>query len=244
MVLVVDVGNSRVKAAVFEGGVLVEAFAFDRNEAVSFVEALRKNYPRIRTLVHAGVAPMDFTPFVNRFPNLEMAAIGREGRFPFVNRYQTPETLGLDRMVLASGAVLAFPKKNRLVIDAGTCITFEVVTADDEYLGGAIAPGIRMRYKAMNEFTAALPLLEPAWPEDRLTGGATASSMHVGAAVGAVREVASYIEEYEKKHDNFIIILTGGDTDFLAKRLKNTIFANPNFLLEGLYATYQYTLND
>ncbi len=244
MVLVVDVGNSRVKAAVFERGALLEAFAFDRNEAVSFVEALQKKYPGIRTLVHAGVAPMDFKPFSDLFANLEIAAINRGGRFPFVNRYESPETLGLDRMVLASGAILAFPGKNRLVIDAGTCITFDVITARDEYLGGAIAPGIRMRYKAMNEFTAALPLLEPAWPADRLTGRTTAGSMHVGAAVGAVREVASYIEEYEKKHGNFIIILTGGDSDFLAKRLKNTIFANPNFLLEGLYATYQYTLND
>lgn len=244
MVLVVDVGNSRAKAAVFEHGALLETFAFDPNTVSAFALKLKEKYVEITHLVHAGVAPMDFEPFFEVFSGLTMTRIDRQSRFPFKNDYATPETLGLDRMVLASGAVLKFPSRNRLVIDAGTCITFDVITADDVYMGGAIGPGIQMRYRAMNTFTSALPMLTPAWPEKGFIGQTTAESMHIGAAMGAVREVASYIEEYEKSATNFIIILTGGDSEFLAKRLKNTIFANPNFLLEGLYATYQYILND
>src|SRR5690606_31273094 len=160
-------------------------------------------------------------------------------KFPFINQYKTPETLGIDRMVLAAGTVLKFPNQNRLVIDAGTAITYDFIDKENNYLGGAISAGINLRYKALNNHTAKLPLLEKT-DEDFFIGQTTSESIHSGVVNGVLFEIEGFISELRNKYDNFIIILTGGDTDFLAKRLKSTIFANRNFLLESLNDLYQY----
>jgi type III pantothenate kinase len=146
-------------------------------------------------------------------------------------------------MVLAAGAVLQFPNQDRLVIDAGTCITFDYTTADNVYLGGAIAPGIHMRYQALHDYTAKLPLLAPQYPKQTI-GNSTQESMHVGVVQGVLHEIESTIIGFASTSTSFSIILTGGDADFLANRLKNTIFANSNFLLESLYYTYQYHIQN
>ena len=159
--------------------------------------------------------------------------------FPFENLYKTPNTVGIDRLVLASGAVLMFPNQNRLVIDAGTCITYDFINEKNQYLGGAISPGIRLRYESLHNYTAKLPLLDMKLP-DELIGKSTNDSIHSGVINGVINEIDGFIDQYREQYSKFIIILTGGDTDFLAKRLKNTIFANPNFLLESLNQTFQY----
>ena len=156
---------------------------------------------------------------------------------------QTPTTLGIDRMVLAAGAVLQFPKSNRLIIDAGTCITYEFVTDKDEYLGGAISPGLLLRYKALNHYTAKLPLLAPE-DIDYLIGDQTDRSIHSGVINGITQEIEGIIAQYKLLYPDLKIILTGGDTLFLVKRLKNVIFANSNFLLESLNNLYQYTIEN
>ncbi|RYZ33500.1 MAG: type III pantothenate kinase, partial [Sphingobacteriales bacterium] len=163
--------------------------------------------------------------------------------YPIKNKYATPETVGIDRLILASGSALAYPGMNRLVIDAGTCITYDFTDLENVYHGGAISPGLGLRYKSLNQFTARLPLLEKKVPDDFI-GNSTAESIHSGVVNGAVAEIDGFIDSYRKRYPNFIIILTGGDALFLANRLKNTIFANPNFLLESLNQTYQYVLND
>ena len=142
-------------------------------------------------------------------------------------------------MVLATGAVLQFPNKNRLVIDAGTCITYDFIDENDNYLGGAISPGIRLRYESLHQQTAKLPLLTKKQPEN-LIGNSTNESIHSGVINGTALEIDGFIELYKVKYAQFIIILTGGDAEFLAMRLKNTIFANSNFLLESLNQTFQY----
>ena len=136
-------------------------------------------------------------------------------------------------MVLASGAVLLYPTQNRLVIDAGTCITYDFIAANDDYLGGAISPGITIRYKSLNNFTAKLPLLEKKETENFI-GNSTENSIHSGIINGVCYEIDGFISRYSDKFQDLTIILTGGDAVFLAKRLKNTIFANSNFLLESL----------
>ena len=163
--------------------------------------------------------------------------------FPFVNKYATPQTLGIDRMVLAAGATLQYPNQNRLVIDVGTCVTYDFIDENDTYLGGAIAPGLRLRYESLHNYTAKLPLLTSQNP-DYFIGKSTAESIHSGVVNGFVYEIDGFIDEYKAHYSNFIIILTGGDTDFLAKRLKNTIFANSNFLLESLNQTFQYKIKN
>jgi type III pantothenate kinase len=146
-------------------------------------------------------------------------------------------------MILATGATLQFPDQNRLIIDAGTCVTYDFVSNENVYYGGAISPGLRLRYEALHGYTQKLPLLSLQAPK-AIIGTSTYESIHSGIVHGLVFEIEGFINEYKSKFSNFIIILTGGDTDFLAKRLKNTIFANSNFLLESLNQTYQYKIKN
>ena len=244
MILTIDVGNTRIKAAVFENSRLSELFVFEKATGLTGIENILKKYPKVIQLVVASVGNLsseDFLAFENR---VSLTFITHEFPFPFHNHYETPLTLGIDRMVLSAGAVLQFPNQNRLVIDAGSCITYDFTDAADNYLGGAISPGLKMRYEALHHYTARLPLLEVESPKDYI-GASTIQAIHSGVVNGVLHEINGFIADYENQYSKFTIILTGGDTEFLAKRLKNTIFANSNFLLESLDRTYQYkTEND
>lgn len=152
---------------------------------------------------------------------------------PFKMGYASPETLGVDRIALVSAAVHQYPMQNVLVIDAGSCITLDFVDEYGTYHGGAIAPGVRMRYTAMNQGTANLPLLDPKMP-GTMIGDSTQNSMHVGASLGVIRELDGHIDAYRQQFSELTVILTGGDAHFLRDSIKNDIFAHSNFLLEGL----------
>jgi type III pantothenate kinase len=243
MLLVIDIGNTRIKGAVFEHNTLIEPFSFLSDELEIKLNAIVNKYPNCKDIVVANVGNTTKEVFHQTFPALECYFITREWSFPFENKYATPETLGIDRMVLASGAVLSYPNQSRLVIDAGTCITYDFIDSNNNYLGGAISPGIRLRYEALHQQTAKLPLLELKYPE-HFVGNSTHESIHVGVIHGVIHEIEGFMSQYQKENENIIIILTGGDTDFLAKRLKNTIFANSNFLLESLHRTFQYQINN
>ncbi|WPR72542.1 type III pantothenate kinase [Flavobacterium sp. NG2] len=243
MVLTIDIGNTRIKGAVFECDILIEQFVFEKKELQKKIENIFQKHQKISDLVIASVGNLsksDFLAFENR---LKVHFVSHNDAFPFINKYETPHTLGIDRMVLAAGAVLKYPKQNRLVIDAGTCITYDFIDAADNYLGGAITPGLNLRYKALNDYTSKLPLLELKTPKG-VIGDSTAESIHSGVVNGLVYEIDGFIDKYKQLSLNFIIILTGGDADFLAKRLKNTIFANSNFLLESLNQTFQYKIKN
>jgi type III pantothenate kinase len=155
-------------------------------------------------------------------------------------------------MVLASGAVLKYPNQNRLVIDAGTCITYDFIDDNDNYLGGAISPGIRLRFESLHNYTAKLPLLslesindkDSEFEETPFIGNSTFEAINSGVINGVINEIEGFISQYEAVYPKFIIILTGGDAEFLAKRLKNTIFANSNFLLESLNQTFQHKIKN
>ncbi|MFB9078466.1 type III pantothenate kinase [Flavobacterium procerum] len=243
MILTVDVGNTRIKAAVFEGDTALENFVFEKKELEKKIEIILKKFPDCTDLVAASVGQIEKEAFLTFENVLKIHFLTHEDAFPFANKYATPKTLGIDRMVLAAGAVLQFPQKNRLVIDAGTCITYDFIDENDNYLGGAISPGLRLRYESMHNFTARLPLLTLEAPVSYI-GNSTTQAMHSGVVNGFVYEIDGFIDEYRRQFSNFIIILTGGDAEFLAKRLKNTIFANSNFLLESLSQTYQYKIDN
>jgi len=241
MLLALDIGNTRIKAAVFEHNTLVEVVSFLEIDWQTAMISFLNKYPKCTDLVVASVGNISkeqFSAFENR---LKVHFISRSDQFPFRNLYGTPNTLGIDRMVLATGAVFEYPKQNRLVIDAGTCITYDFITDDDQYLGGAIAPGIRLRYEAMHQYTAKLPLLAKSIPQ-HFIGNTTEEAMHVGVVQGMVHEIDGFIDQYRQQYSKIIIILTGGDANFLANQLKNTIFANSNFLLESLNQTFQYKI--
>ena len=248
MLLAVDVGNTKIKVAVFEGSNLIERFDFYSSELQKQIEFTLNKYQSISDLVVASVGNIPKEAFLVFEKQLNVHFISHETTFPFHNKYETPHSLGIDRMVLASGAVLNFPNQNRLVIDAGTCITYDFIDEKDTYFGGAISPGIRLRYESLHHYTAKLPLLslelfESQSKESELNqfiGNSTANSIHSGVLNGVKNEIEGFIAQYQRLYPKFIIILTGGDTEFLAKRLKNTIFANSNFLLESLNQTFQY----
>ncbi|HSD08590.1 type III pantothenate kinase [Flavobacterium sp.] len=243
MILAVDVGNTRIKAAVFEGSTMLESFVFLKNELKINIQNILKKYKKTTHLVVSSVSDIEKQSFLDFENHINVHFVSHDDAFPFVNKYKTPRTLGVDRMVLAAGATLQFPEQNRLVIDAGTCITYDFIDASNAYLGGAISPGLKLRYAALHNFTAKLPLLDLEEPE-YFIGKSTTESLHSGVVNGMVYEIEGFIEEYRKAYPNFIIILTGGDTVFLAKRLKNTIFANSNFLLESLNQIFQYKIEN
>lgn len=243
MLLTIDVGNTRIKAAVFEQNTLVELFVFTKDAFLIETNFILNKFPKIKKVVVASVGNVEKESFLSLKGKAEIYFITHESKFPFTNLYSTPKTLGIDRMVLASGAVTQFPNQNRLIIDAGTCITYDFIDANDNYLGGAISPGLRLRYDALHQQTAKLPLLTKSYPENFI-GNSTQESIHSGVINGVALEIDGFIELYKTQYDKFIIILTGGDAEFLAMRLKNTIFANSNFLLESLNQTFQYNQND
>ena len=237
MILAVDVGNTRIKAAVFEDSTLLESFVFPKIALQKSIQNILEKYKNTTHLVVASVSDVEKQAFIGFEEVVNIHFVSQSDPFPFVNCYETPQTLGIDRMVLAAGATLQFPNQNRLVIDAGTCITYDFIDENDNYLGGAISPGLRLRYEALHNYTAKLPLLTLENPK-HFKGKSTSESIHSGVVNGLVYEIDGFIADFKGQYSKFIIILTGGDSVFLAKRLKNTIFANSNFLLESLNQTF------
>jgi type III pantothenate kinase len=233
MLLTIDVGNSRIKAAVFEQDTLVDLFIMGENDAVIIFSEIFIKYPKIKSAIYASVGKIEAEVLDTIQKHVETQIINHTTKLPFTNNYTTPKTLGIDRMVLAAGATLLYPKQNRLIIDAGTCVTYDFIDQDNHYLGGAISPGIALRYKSLNDYTQNLPILKLNSTEI-FTGTSTENSIHSGVINGLTYEIDGFISQYFLKYQDLTVILTGGDAEFLAKRLKNTIFANSNFLLDSL----------
>lgn len=243
MIYTLDIGNTRTKLAMFENDSLVKTeYLSTKNLQEELLFFLKKNNT-IPKIILASVIHLDNTLLNWLEKHTELTQITHTTSLPISNKYKTPHTLGIDRLVVAAGATILYPQTAKLIIDAGTCITYDFVNANNEYLGGAISPGLKLRYKALNDYTAKLPYLEV---EDisYLTGQNTNESIQSGVINGIVAEIDNIIDRYKKDYADLTIILTGGDTVSLAKRLKNIIFANPNFLSESLNHIYQYIIEN
>lgn len=243
MILVIDIGNTRTKIAMFENNTISETFFLEGEKKLDFFLKNFSSSNEKLQIALSSVGKLEEETLDWLKQNTDLIVITHKSSFPFKNLYATPTTLGIDRMVLSAGAVLKYPKQNRLVIDAGTCITYDFINDCDEYLGGAISPGLMLRYKSLNDYTEKLPLLKLE-NINYLIGNQTANSIHSGIVNGVTSEIDGIINEYQKKYPQLTIILTGGDTLFLAKRLKNVIFANSNFLLESMNTLYQYIIEN
>ena len=241
MILAIDIGNTKIKVAVFEQDTIIDKEITDSFGLLESIENKIKKHKKITSSILSSVSncPNEVIELLKN--KTKLIIISSETKFPFTNKYETPLTLGIDRKVLVAGAILKFPNQNCLIIDAGSCVTYDFVNANSNYFGGAISPGIQMRYKSLNNFTAKLPLLEKDYPA-QLIGNSTNQSIHSGVVNGILFEIEGFINGYLREYEYLTIILTGGDTVFLAKRLKSTIFANSNFLLESLNLLYQYNL--
>jgi type III pantothenate kinase len=232
MNLIIDVGNTRIKAAVFERYTMLDVLVFDKGRMISEVKKIIKKF-KITSAIMSSVALISENK-IEKLQNLvQLTLVSSNIEIPFKNLYATAKTLGVDRIALVYGAAIKFPKENVLIIDAGTCITFDFINSKAEYLGGAISPGIEMRYKSLHTFTSKLPLLKVNEPNSFI-GNSTAESMNSGVVNGVIQEIDGVISQYKKEYLHLTVVLTGGDTNFLSKQLKSSIFANQNFLLEGL----------
>ncbi|WP_405291230.1 type III pantothenate kinase [Algibacter sp. Ld11] len=242
MYLIIDVGNSFVKLAIFEDNTLKSKQVVKLENLLKETKTLKNKYLNIKKAIISSVGNLTESDITVLKSLVDLTILNSETELPFTNLYQTPKTLGVDRIALVCAAAKQFPNQNTLIIDAGTCITYDFVTADNEYLGGAISPGLRMRYASLNNLTANLPLLDTEMPES-IIGDSTKSSIHSGVVHGVLNEIDGNIASYKEKYLDLTIILTGGDTNFLSKQLKSSIFANSNFLLEGLYYILKFNSN-
>jgi type III pantothenate kinase len=233
MNLIVDVGNTFVKFAVFKNDELTYKVDFKLSEFEKQFRSLKHDFPNLNWAIVSSVGRLTKRQLQTIEADLNVIELNHKLSLPFKNLYKTPETLGVDRIALVSASVHQFPDRNVLVIDAGTCITYDFITEKSEYLGGAISPGIGLRYQALHNLTANLPLLEKSQPES-IIGNSTKTSIHSGVVIGVIKEIDGVINQYKAEHQDLTVILTGGDANFLSNQLKNSIFANSNFLLEGL----------
>jgi type III pantothenate kinase len=153
---------------------------------------------------------------------------------PLENSYRTPETLGYDRIAAAVGAYTIYPGKNVLVIDAGTAITYDIVTSEGTFVGGNISPGLDIRFKSLNKYTNRLPQLERPGEKPGLLGSSTSEAIQSGIVNGLLFEVDGFIEAFKGKYAKLQVVLTGGDAKYFEGKLKSSIFVDLNLNLIGL----------
>jgi type III pantothenate kinase len=228
-----DFGNTRLKVALFQNAKLAEVIIIENDENRTIESVLKEFEPQKIIL----------SSVINHDPEIE-TILASKAKFhkldhlstlPFTTPVGKPETIGADRLALAAAAVYFFPRQNNLVIGMGSCITYNFINADHEFLGGGISPGMEMRMRSLNQFTAKLPIVKPDGNVP-LVGYDTVTNILSGVVIGMAKEIDGFIDAYKERHGNFNVHLTGGDLVYLAPHLKNQIFADPELIFKGLYA--------
>jgi type III pantothenate kinase len=230
-VYLLDAGNTQIKLALIQGGVFqwVERYTLsnfpfselDRNIPLAFSSVLDELFKNT-LLAH----------FDRTFEITSMTSL------PFQMAYQSPQTLGIDRLCNAAALSQQNAGLPRLAIDLGTCIKFDFLDAQDRYLGGSISPGLQMRAKAMAHFTAKLPEVE-ALPTHELIGRSSQECLEIGSYLGWQKEIEGLLSAYQKRYPEVVVYLTGGDAPHFDLGQKNGIFVHENLTLEGILALYQ-----
>lgn len=240
MNLSIDLGNTYAKTGLFEGSTLTEThWKLTYLELVNYVQIVRPQRIMVSSVSYSEEQlRAEFAEIT-----AEIYLLKSTTPVPIKKLYDTPETLGADRVAAAVGARVLYPDKSCIVIDMGTCITYDLVGLDDNFYGGIISPGVRMRFKAMSTFTKRLPLLEPeAIPE--LIGKSTKHAMQSGVMNGILSEMNGFVEEYSKVLTNINVILCGGDATYFANRIKNPNFVIPELVLIGLNRILEYNVKN
>jgi type III pantothenate kinase len=228
-----DFGNTRQKAALFVNNKQQELFLLDETLIDSVVGLVQKYKPErtiLSSVIHHEPAIETYLKKHSSFHLLQPSS-----KLPFSTPVGKPETIGADRLALCAAATLLFPGANNLIIGLGTAVTYNFLNTKNEFLGGGISPGMTMRMKALNSFTAKLPIVEPDWNVP-LVGYDTKTNIQSGVVLGLAHEIDGFIADYKNKYRAFNVLLTGGDLVHLAPHLKNLIFADPDLLFKGLYA--------
>ena len=240
--LVIDIGNTRIKIAMFVNDKLVEVLSFSNQSAKEISGLIEKSGARrgiLSAVTHVEPALKSLLS-----ERMELLEVSKATKLPITIGYNSPETLGTDRIANAVAAAKFYAKSDVLIIDFGTCIKYDLVNADGIFCGGAIAPGVTMRFESMHRMTGKLPLISD-WESSNVSwpGKSTRESMIAGVMLGIEGEMAQYIERAANDYDSLMIISTGGDFSFFEKAYKNIIFAHPYLTLEGLHEILKFNID-
>src|SRR6185295_16017838 len=219
--------------ALFQNAKFVEVIVIE-NDGKGTIESLLKEFEP-QKIILSSVINHDTGIETLLAQKTKFHKLNHLSKLPFTTPVGKPETIGADRLALAAAAVYFFPKQHNLVIGMGSCITYNFINADHEFLGGGISPGMEMRMKSLNQFTAKLPIVKPDGNVP-LVGYDTVTNILSGVVMGMAKEIDGFIDVFKERYGNFNVHLTGGDLVYLAPHLKNQIFADPELIFKGLYA--------
>jgi len=228
-----DFGNTRLKAALFVDSALQELTVLKDGSAET-VKALLDQFQPQKTILSSVV---DHDPQIEDLlaSSTQFHKLSHLTKLPFTTPVGKPEKIGADRLALGAAAVYFYPDKNNLVIGLGSCVTYNFINSSHEFIGGAISPGLEMRLRSLNHYTAKLPLVKADWNVP-LIGYDTSTNILSGVVIGMAKEIDGFVNSYQEKFRNFNVLLTGGDIAYLASHLKKKIFADPELIFKGLYA--------
>ena len=233
MHLILDFGNTLFKHFVFNQQAQLADGKAMHTHWQQTVKQILNDYPDINAVIISDVSGITSEQDYSLFKGLQVFVCNSKLRLPFLNHYKTPGLLGADRIALVAAGAVLYPNKDILIIDLGTCITYDFKDKNNNYWGGAISPGFSTRYKSLQQNTGKLPQLEPTNPINPI-GDSTENAIHSGIFYGILFEIQGQIAFYQKKTQNLTIIFAGGDAQMLPKSFKNSIFAHSNFLAKGL----------
>ena len=237
MNLIIDIGNTSVKLALYEAGSPVSVFRLN-DLSCEEIEKKIKGYTVGKAIISS---VMDFPEYLSEllFSNIPFVHIlSYKSKLPFTIGYETPETLGPDRIAAVAGAFSKFSESEILIIDAGSAITYDYLSSG-LYCGGNISPGIGMRFRALNSFTGKLPLVSIT-DDYSSPGKNTSDAIAAGVITGVTYEINEYIRTFEKKHSGFKIILTGGDSEYLMNKINYHVAYMPDIVTDGLNNILEY----
>jgi type III pantothenate kinase len=237
--LIIDLGNTRAKVAVFQGDNLIDLQYFENPTPEIILKSDLAKHSFKAAIISSVSSPT--SPYRSVFPELFFIEFNSKTPVPIANCYQSPSTLGADRLSAAVAAHNLYPADDALVIDAGTAITFDFINKQGEYQGGGITAGVNIRLKGLHTFTERLPLVEAEFPEF-LIGRSSSESILSGVMNGIRAEIDGIIQEYKLLYPELVTIFTGGDMFYFEKKMKNNIFAAPNLVLTGLNLILEYNL--
>ena len=232
LTLCLDFGNTRLKAAIFDGATLAQSFTLHdvAGDIKTILQQYQPQYAILSSVIKHDHAIEKMLAEKTQFHKLSSSS-----KLPFTIPVGKPETVGTDRLAIAAAVVHLYPTTNTLAIAVGTCITYNFINQQHQLIGGSISPGVGLRFKSLNDYTAALPRVKSDWNVP-LIGYDTVTNIQSGVVLGISKEVEGIIESYENRFGNFNAVLTGGDTSLLVPHLKREIFADPELIFKGLYA--------
>jgi type III pantothenate kinase len=236
--LIIDIGNTATKIAIFDGVKIIQESTNQIELVTQKIESLVENYHITNCIISSVISDIDSVSAACK-EQFHTIVLSPQIPIPISNQYSTPETLGNDRLACVVAASAAYKNQNTLCIDLGTCIKYDFIDQQNKYQGGAISPGMHMRFKALNTFTSQLPLVQPGKLTDNI-GKSTETSILSGVQNGITSEINSVTSQYRTQFNPLNVIITGGDHKYFEKGLKNITFADPYLVLRGLNEILEY----